>query len=226
MANPDLAAQAAEWLNLMLAAPHNLTALRTPDAALQKHLIEPLSGWRRLLAADLSVPHGLLIDVGSGNGAPGLPIALCAPLRPALLLDARQAAVRFLDAVVRDLGTEQISVRCERAETAGHGTLRERGAVALSRATAPPAAALELLVPLLQIGGVAVIWTGELPLEQRRMLAATARVLGAELASIDPPQDMLVAIKQRHTEPRYPRGWHQIRRGPPVGDRSKPQSVS
>ena len=92
--------------------------------------------------------------------------------------------------------------------------LRERFALAVSRAAAPPTAAIELIVPYLQVGGIGVLWTGELSDADIASVSGVLDVLGAELTPIDPPRDMVVATKFRATDARYPRSWNQIRRRP------------
>ncbi len=212
--NPELPAQLALWLDQLLAAPRNLTAIRDPRAAIAKHVLEPLVGRHRLLGADLPVPHGPLLDIGSGNGAPGLPFALCEPDRAAVLLDARAGTADFLRGVVTQLDTPQLSIRQERAERAAHSDDRARFALVLSRAAAPPAVALELMLPFLQVGGVAALWTGALSARERARLAGVAAALGATLTPLDPPAGLVVATQLRLTAPRYPRPWNQIRRRP------------
>lgn len=212
--NPDLPRQAGIWLTMMLAAPRNLTAIQDPENAIDKHLIEPLTGRHRLISADLPIPHGPLIDIGSGNGAPGLPLALCEPERNATLLDSRQGASRFLTQVIDQIDAPQITVRHQRAEQAAHSGLREQFAVAITRAAAPPTVALELAVPFLRIGGVAAAWTGELSDAESEAVAQALMELGAEPTPIDPPPDIIVATKTRETESRYPRSWNRIRRQP------------
>ncbi len=215
--NPDLAAQLSRWLNLLLASPHNLTAIRGPETAIDRHIIEPLLGRHRLIAADLPVPHGPLIDVGSGNGAPGLPIALCEPGRTATLLDSRSGSTEFLGAVVEQLGAPWITVVNERAERAAHTDLRERFALALTRAAAPPDIAIELTVPFLRVGGLAMLWTGDLETDPRNRLNRAASLLGADPTPLDAPLDIQVFTKTSTTEPRYPRAWNQLRRRPLSG---------
>ena len=210
--NPRIAAQLSLWLTMMLAAPRNLTAVRDPQAAIEKHIIEPLAGRHRLIGADLPVPHGPMIDIGSGNGAPGLPIALCEPERQTTLLDSRAGAAAFLKDVIAELDAPQISVLHERAEIAAHTAQREQFALALSRAAAPPAAAMELIIPYLQIGGIAAAWTGELSETDSASVAQALKALGAEPTPIDPPRDIVVATKIHPTDARYPRSWNQIRR--------------
>ena len=212
--NPNLAAQLSIWLSGMLTAPRNLTAIREPEAAIHKHVIEPLAGRHRLIGADLPVPHGPMIDIGSGNGAPGLPYALCEPERASTLLDSRTGVANFLSEIVALLDAPHIGVLRERAELAARTEMREGFSLAISRAVAPPATALELMVPFLQVGGIAAAWTGELSLAEKQLAELTAHELGAEITPIDPPEDILVATKIRPTNSRYPRSWNQMRRRP------------
>ncbi|MDE2744571.1 MAG: class I SAM-dependent methyltransferase [Chloroflexota bacterium] len=212
--NTDLPRQAGLWLSMMLDAPRNLTAVREPQAAIEKHVIEPLSGRHRLFLADLPIPDGPLIDVGSGNGAPGLPLALCEPHRATTLLDSRAGATRFLERVVEQIDAPGIDVRQQRAEQAAHSELRERFAMAVSRAAATPTIALELMLPFLQIGGIAAAWTGRLSDAENQAVVAALQELGAEPTPIDPPPDIIVATKVRPSEARYPRSWSMIRRRP------------
>lgn len=212
--NPNLPRQAARWLTMMLAAPRNLTAIRDPETAIDKHLIEPLTGRHRLIGADLPIPHGPLIDIGSGNGAPGLPLALCELERETTLLDSRQGATRFLTQVIEQIDAPQVTVRHQRAEQAAHSGLREQFAVAVTRAAAPPTVALELTVPFLQIGGIAAAWTGELAVDEKEAVSRALRELGAEPTPIDPPADIIVATRTHQTDARLPRTWNRIRRQP------------
>lgn len=212
--NPQITQQLRRWLTALLEEPRNLTAIRDPDAVIARHIIEPLQGWHRLIAADLPVPHGPMIDIGSGNGAPGLPIALCEPGRNATLLDSRVGAARFLETVSIQIGAEQLTVLHERAELAARTDLRGRFAMALSRAAAPPTVALELVVPFLKVGGIAMLWTGELDDRAVQQLSRSAIELGAEPTPLDPPHDIAVFTQVRPVGDRFPRRWNQILRRP------------
>lgn len=206
------------WLWALLAQPRNLTALADPAAAAAKHIIEPLAGYEAVLSADIAVPHGPLVDVGSGNGAPGLPIALVSG-RPAVLLDSRATAADFLRRLPDLLGAPQISIHHARAERAGApgGALRERFALALSRAAAPPRIALELTIPLLALGGVAIIFARP-PSEAAAQaeLGATIEVLGGSPMPLAPDLALIAAIKMRPSSDRYPRPWPQLKRLHPL----------
>ena len=90
--------------------------------------------------------------------------------------------------------------------------LRERFAVALTRAAAPPSIALELTIPLLDLGGVLIAWAR--PPDDRAALAAAAERLGAALMPLDSGVELIAAVKSAPTPARYPRPWPQIRRQP------------
>lgn len=216
--NPQIARQLGQWLTALLDEPRNLTAIRDPHEAIARHVIEPLQGRHRLIESDLPVPHGPMIDVGSGNGAPGLPFALCEPDREMTLLDSRAGAARFLNLVGPRIGADSVRVLQERAEAAARAELRGRFALALSRAAAPPTAALELAAPFLQVGGIAMLWTGELDDHSLEQLTRSAIELGAEPTPLDTPQDIAVFTQVRPVDERFPRRWNQIRRRPlPLG---------
>ncbi|MDQ4144516.1 MAG: class I SAM-dependent methyltransferase [Actinomycetota bacterium] len=110
------------------------------------------------------LPPGPAVDVGSGAGVPGIPLAIAARRRAWLLLEPRRKRAAFLEEVVRDLALDHVEVR---AATAGEAASESPDHVlATARALAPPATAFRLLLPLLRPGGTAIVWVGrsaELP---------------------------------------------------------------
>ena len=206
-----LAARLAAWLDALLDQPANLTAATDAEAAVAKHAAEPLAAWR-LVRDEIEIPEGPLIDVGSGNGAPGLPIALSEAPRPATLLDSRKRAADFLRRMPALLDAPQIQVVEERAETAARGTLREHFAVAVTRAAAKPEIVLELLLPFLQENGIGIAMVGEGA--DRAFLHSAAAQLGGELLAAPLAEGLIVARKRRPTPAKHPRRWASIRRRP------------
>ena len=202
--------QLALWLEALLAQPRNLTGVREPAEAVAKHVIEPLRGFEAVLGADIAVPHGPVIDVGSGNGAPGLAIGLAHPDRRLTLLDSRASAAEFLGTLPGLLDAPQVGVRLGRAEEASD--LRGRFAVALTRAAASPPVALELTLPLLTVGGVLIAYAR--PPDDLAPLRAAAETLGAVLMPVAGDVELIAAVKTRPTPAGYPRRWPQIRRRP------------
>jgi 16S rRNA (guanine527-N7)-methyltransferase len=88
---------------------YNLSAVRDPQAMIPRHLLDSLAvlPW---------LPDGALLDVGSGAGLPGLPIAIAQPQRPVTLLEPNQKKVRFLRQVCLALGLDNVTLVAERIE--------------------------------------------------------------------------------------------------------------
>ena len=137
--------------------------------------------------------EGTIVDVGSGGGSPGIPLAAALPEREVTLLDAERRKCDFL----RRWAPPNAEVVWGRAEEQP----RERWGVALAKALAQPPVAAELCLPLVRTGGAAILWLGErADLEQ---LADASRQLGG-----GPPelQDGLAMLpKLAPTPPGFPR---------------------
>lgn len=112
---------------------------------------------------------GTLVDVGSGGGMPGIPLAIARPGLRVTLIEADSRKAAFLVHAAATLGLD-LDVRAERAESAGRGGGRESFDVSVSRALAPLAVVAELSLPLVRVGGRMLAMKGE-------------RVQGAELSA-------------------------------------------
>jgi len=144
------------YCRAVLAEPSSVTALRDA-AAIRRELVDD-----SLVAAPLlgeSLPS-LVIDVGSGNGSPGLPLALWygAPVR---LLESVERKAAFLRRLVAELAPA-CGVIHDRSEHLAAAAGRDAYDLVLARALAPPPVALELCLPLARAGGRVVLWTGEI----------------------------------------------------------------
>jgi 16S rRNA (guanine527-N7)-methyltransferase len=144
------------YSGLVADAPLSVTAL--PDqAAIWRELVEDALRARPLIGE--SLPE-LVVDVGSGNGSPGIPLAIDYG-RPVTLLEAASRKAAFLRRAVAELGIEA-PVVAERSEHYARAAGRDRFDLVLARALAPPPVALELCLPLARAGGRVVLWTGEI----------------------------------------------------------------
>lgn len=141
----------------------NLTSITDPEGIAALHFADSLT----CLAAT-EVPGGAaIIDIGTGAGLPGVPIALARTDVCVTLLEATRKKCQFLEHAVSVLPLPDSRVVCDRAESAGRDPqLRESFDIAVIRAVAEYAAAAELTLPFLRVGGVALIMKGPLADEE------------------------------------------------------------
>jgi 16S rRNA (guanine527-N7)-methyltransferase len=195
-----LAQRLAVYAALVLAGNRrvNLTGAKT-GAAFAEHILDALT-----LSDDVVSP---LIDVGSGNGLPGIPLALATGARVTLLEPIKKRA-GFLSGALGALGLAG-EVVAERAEDAARSPdYRERFATATARAVSSAPAVAELTVPFLRIGGRALLQRGSLDETERNAVDDAALVLGARLVeerALGGERRLLILEKERATSPRFPR---------------------
>jgi len=177
----------------------NLTAVPAAEAW-RKHVAESAT----LLDAVAPAPGARVIDVGTGGGVPGVPIAVMRPDLHVTLLDSDQRKAAFLTHVVGVLELGNVAVVCARAEeVARREGMRESFDVAVSRALAPPPVMCELLLPFVRAGGVAATLVGDAEAACRDSVHA-ARVLGGGVPR-SAPGEVLLVDKVAPTPDDYPR---------------------
>lgn len=149
--------------------------------------------------------QGRVVDLGSGGGVPGLPVAVARPDLELVLLDASARRCDFLRSAVDALGLgSRISVVVGRAEALGRTELRGSANAVISRSFGPPSATAECAAPLLAVGGRLVV--SEPPDATDRWPAAGVGLLG--LAPLGPPTGTprIQLLEQRTICPdQYPR---------------------
>lgn len=214
----------------------NLTAIREPSDVARRHVCDSLTAVPIL---EPSVPTGgSLLDIGSGGGYPGLPLAAALPLGRLGLLDSVAKKARFLGvagAAVRSIlaegqaeigdGGPTIDAIPERAEDlADEPDQRAAWDVVVARAVGPLSEVLELALPLTREGGLVVAWKRE---EDAGGLRAELRDAGPIIraagggrpsvrtvtAAALPGHRLVVVAKERPTPTRYPRPPGVRRRG-------------
>jgi 16S rRNA (guanine527-N7)-methyltransferase len=112
--------------------------------------------------------EGPIVDVGSGGGSPGIPLAVALPDRDVTLLEAAERKCEFLRRWAPPNATV-VWGRAEEQEAESYG-------VALAKALAQPPTALEWCLPLVRVGGATVIWLG--PSADLELAARVAGQLG------------------------------------------------
>ena len=177
------------WLDALVTTP-GLTALRDRAEARRVLLEDALAGTP--LVAGFPGP---VVDVGSGGGTPGIPLAAALPDRDVVLLEASARKAAFLERIAAGFpNLRVVHGRAEEQATDAFG-------VAVAKALAPPPVAAEWCLPLVARGGGVVLWVG--PTAEREHVARVAERVGGELAA-DPP-GFIVLRKVAPTPPGFPR---------------------
>jgi len=139
--------------------------------------------------------EGPIVDVGSGGGAPGIPLAAVLPDREVTLLEANGRKCAFLREVAREFpNVTVVQGRAEEQET-------DRFGVAVAKALAPPPVAAEWCLPLVASGGAAVLYVG--PSVDSAAVSLVSERLGGAPAEETP--GLLVLLKLEPTPPGFPR---------------------
>jgi 16S rRNA (guanine527-N7)-methyltransferase len=176
----------------------NVSGAETPQE-LAPHIIDSLS--------ISSYVHEPLVDVGSGGGLPAIPLAVATGIEVTLVESTTKKAA-FLEAA---LGMLRLQGRVipDRAEFAARDSaLRERFASASARAVSSAPTVLELTVPFLRVGGVAVLQRGRISQQERNAVVDAAPMLGAALVdevALDGERRILLVRKNAPTGQRFPR---------------------
>ena len=138
---------------------------------------------------------GPIVDVGSGGGAPGIPLAAALPERRVTLLEANGRKCAFLrEAAGSFSNVTVVQGRAEEQET-------ERFGVAVAKALAPPPVAAEWCLPLVVPGGAMVLYVG--PTADAAAVSRVSKRLGGGPAEQVP--GLLVLQKLEPTPPGFPR---------------------
>jgi 16S rRNA (guanine527-N7)-methyltransferase len=202
----------------------NLTAITEPEAAWERHVLDSLT----LMGVLSELPEGAsVIDVGTGGGLPGIPLAICLPHLRFTLLEATGKKIEFLKSVVSWLGLSNVTVLSGRAEAIAHdrgergasgraGGHRERYDAVVARAVGRIAMLAELTVPLAKVGGVIAFIKGAKAQEELDEAKEALHLLKAVVTQTIPmPTATLVLMEKSSATPKtYPRADGEPSRAP------------
>jgi 16S rRNA (guanine527-N7)-methyltransferase len=186
------------WLRAVVDTP-GLTAFKDAAGA-RRVLLDDALAARELVAAT----EGPIVDVGSGGGTPGIPLAASFPGRQVTLLEAERRKCAFLERWTAEL--DNLTVvwgRAEEQPIESHG-------VAVAKALADPPVAAEWCLPLVREGGVAILWVG--PSADTARIGVAAGRLAAEIEAV--PPGFVVLRKTGPTPAGFPRRAGMARKRP------------
>ncbi len=137
----------------------NLTGFKTPEEILIDAILDSLTVFATPLFGE-SIEQS--VDVGSGGGIPAIPVKIFYPQLHLTLVESNAKKNRFLEEVVRGLSLDHIRVIRERGEELAHeDAFRESFDLSTARALGSLATDLELTIPFLKVGGLALYYKGK-----------------------------------------------------------------
>lgn len=202
----------------------NLTALRDPNEAWDKHILDALT----LMPLLSELGQGArVIDIGSGGGLPGIPLAIAMPHLRFTLMDATTKKCDYLNQAVAALGLGNVRVVCARAEALGQDRgqktatgrddpHRETYDIAMARGVGRIATLAELSVPLVKVGGLVLMTKGQRAEEELSEAKQALHLLhAAHAGTVDTPTGKVVVLEKLRRTPRdYPRRDGEPKRAP------------
>ena len=201
-----------EWNSFM-----NLTAITEFDQVITKHFLDSLS----LVKVCDVAQAGRILDVGTGAGFPGMPLAILCPQTEFVLLDALRKRIDFLNEVITELGLTNVTAVHARAEDYARDN-RGTFDLAVSRAVADLRVLSELALPMVKVGGAFLAMKAEDCTEEVETAANARMVLGAPDAEVlhytvpfDEVSRAIVRLqKTQETPEKYPRRFKKIQTSP------------
>ncbi len=193
----------------------NLTAIRSEEDAWERHIFDAMT----MVGVLAELPEeSKVIDVGTGGGVPGLPLACVLPKLEFTLLDATAKKTTFLARAGAALGLSNVSVVTGRAETIGAMGSEHRRAydAVIARAVGRLAVLSELTVPLAKVGGLCVLVKGARADEELDEAKKALHLLhAAHAGTVETPTGRIVVLeKLRETPKSYPRRDGEPKRAP------------
>jgi 16S rRNA (guanine527-N7)-methyltransferase len=216
-------AQVERLLDALAAEPDPHTTVSDPQAALEVHVADSLSG---LEVAELSSARRIA-DIGAGAGFPGLVLAMALPRAQVDLIESVGRRTAVMDRLIQAAKLSNARSVTARAEDfartpAAPGGGREAYDAVTARAVGPLALLVEYAAPLLRVGGVLVAWKGARDGDEEAAGASAARKLGMAVKEVVPVQPY-EASENRHlhvyrkiapTPPEFPRRAGMARKRP------------
>lgn len=219
--------QLDEFARLLVERNHslNLTRITDPGDIVVNHYLDSLT----CLAAAEFQSGARVMDVGTGAGFPGIPIAAARPDLHVVLMDATCKKLAFVEEAAAKIGLANVEILPARAEEIGRDPAhRERYDVVITRALSEMRVLVELCLPLVRVGGLLIAQKGVGIEEEVKAALPMIGQLGGRLNTMEcitlPHSDarraVVVITKIKPTPAAFPRAYARIVRNKKVGGRS------
>lgn len=188
----------------------NLTAITDRDEFIIKHFYDSLMVTDYIEYADAKK----IIDVGTGAGFPGIPLAIFSPEKDFTLMDSLNKRIRIIAKLAEEIGIDNVETLHSRAEELGHNNdYREGFDLCVSRAVANLATLSEYCLPFIKVGGYFMAYKGSEPEKEIAEAKKAIHALGgevcevrfAELSDYGISHNIVIIKKIKPTPKKYPR---------------------
>jgi 16S rRNA (guanine527-N7)-methyltransferase len=188
----------------------NLSSFSDRKSVEMKHVVDSLG----VYSFDLIKKGDRVLDLGTGGGFPGLPLAIAYPDCNFVLVDATDKKVRAVEQMAGDLGLTNVTCMQGRAEALGQDAqFREQFNVVVARALAPPTVLMEYALPFVTVGGTFVAYQGPDIVDKIDEIQRAVPLLGGTFSKIESfllPDDsgkrvFVVITKTSRTKADFPR---------------------
>ncbi len=200
--NIDILTKVNLYIELLLKEKkvRNIIGTSDREKIIVKHIIPSLK-----LALIISGKNG--VDVGSGNGFPGLLIAFLCPEKIITLMESKKSRVNFLEYTARKTEMKNISIISERAENAGYNSLfREKYDFATCRAVSDIKTSLKFTFPLIKKKGRLYLQRGKNVNKEIESAVGLINKIGGIIEEVT-KDNVVIFFKKRKTPAVYPKNW-------------------